>query len=67
MKNKSRLNRIKKALNKSILDLSEYAKQKCDFCFAYKFNDLSSLNLAIHPCIAGACVKLEFHKQTKPE
>ena len=45
--------RIKEALNKSILDLSEHEKQKCDFCFSLKFNDLSSSNLAIHPCIAG--------------
>ena len=30
----------------------EHGKQKCDFCFPHKFNDLLSLNLAIHPCIA---------------
>ena len=35
------------------LDLSEHEKQKCDFCFSLKFNDLQSSNLAIHPCIAG--------------
>ena len=43
----------KEALNKSILDLSEHAIQKCDFCIAHKFNDLSSSNLEIHPCITG--------------
>ena len=30
---------VKEALNKSILDLSEHAQQKCDFCCAHKFND----------------------------
>ena len=46
-------NSIRETLNKSILDLSEHGKQKCDFYFPHKFNDLLSLNLAIHPCIAG--------------
>ncbi|MDE0513307.1 MAG: hypothetical protein OXI88_16140, partial [Gammaproteobacteria bacterium] len=39
--------------NKSILDLSEHATQKCDFCVAHIINDVSSLIMAIHPCIAG--------------
>ena len=46
-------NMIKEALNKSILDLSEHGKRKCDFRFPLKFNDLQPLNLAIRPCIAG--------------
>ena len=44
---------IKEALNKSILDLSEHAIQKCDFCFAHKINALQTLILTIHPCIVG--------------
>ncbi len=27
-------------LNKSVQDLPECAKQKCDFCFASKINDI---------------------------
>ena len=53
MKNKRRLKMIKEALNKSILDLSEHAKQKCDFCFAHKINDIASLILTAHPCTVG--------------
>ena len=46
-------NKIKETLNKSILDLSEYEKQKCDFCFPHNINALQSLILTIHPCIVG--------------
>jgi len=36
-----------------ILDLSAPAKQKCDFCFAYKINGLQPSILVAHPCATG--------------
>ncbi len=40
-------------LNKSILDFSEYEKQKMSFLLFFIFNDLRSLKMAAHPCTAG--------------
>ena len=44
---------VKEAMIKSIQDLSEHAKQKFDFCFAHKINDIASLILTAHPCTVG--------------
>jgi hypothetical protein len=44
---------LKEALNKSIQDVSEHVKLKCDFNFTYKIKYLKYLILAAHPCAAG--------------